>query len=109
MTDHIEKEYYSCLKRVELNLPVKFSRLIAKAVEYGQKSLEHFLDQNNENVTKEEPSKDKKKKGKVAVEAGRALTYFVQYVFCTGIIDDLDDSIAQLAQCINLPLTIIIV
>lgn len=32
MTDNLEKEYYSCLKRVELNLPVKLSKLIAKGV-----------------------------------------------------------------------------
>ena len=32
MTDNLEKEYYQCLKRVELNLPVKLSKLISKGV-----------------------------------------------------------------------------
>ena len=38
MTDNLEHEYQECLKRVELNLPVKFSSLIKKSVEFAQKS-----------------------------------------------------------------------
>ena len=45
MTDNLEKEYYKCLRRCELNAPVKFSRLIAKAVEFAEHSVEHFLDE----------------------------------------------------------------
>jgi hypothetical protein len=32
MTDNLEREYYGCLKRVEINQPVKFANLISKAV-----------------------------------------------------------------------------
>ena len=31
------------------------------------------------------------------------------YIFATGIIDDLDDSIQELAKVINLPLNIVII
>lgn len=36
MTDHLEQAYYSCLKRVELNLPVHISKVVGKAVEFAQ-------------------------------------------------------------------------
>ena len=35
MTDHLEQAYYSCLKRVELNLPVHFSKVIEKSIEFS--------------------------------------------------------------------------
>lgn len=38
MTDNLEHEYNECLKRVELNLPVKFSGLIRKAMEFAERS-----------------------------------------------------------------------
>jgi hypothetical protein len=41
-TDSLDKEYYAALKRVELNLPVKFSKLIQKGVDFAEKSREHF-------------------------------------------------------------------
>mmetsp|Transcript_23292 Transcript_23292/g.31123 ORF Transcript_23292/g.31123 Transcript_23292/m.31123 type:complete len:133 (+) Transcript_23292:1425-1823(+) len=44
MTDNLEHEYNECLKRVELNLPVKFAGLIRKAVEFAEKSAQHFLE-----------------------------------------------------------------
>ena len=44
-TDLLEKEYYEALKRVELNLPVKFNQLIAKGIQFAQKSVEHFLNE----------------------------------------------------------------
>jgi len=44
MTDNLEHEYNECLKRVELNLPVKFNCLIKKAVEFAEKSAQHFLE-----------------------------------------------------------------
>lgn len=37
------------------------------------------------------------------------LTYFVLYIFMSGIIDDLKETIEQLARVINLPLSIYIV
>ena len=37
-TDNLEHEYTECLKRVELNLPVKFSSLIKKSVEFAEHS-----------------------------------------------------------------------
>lgn len=36
MTDHLEAAYYSCLKKVEINLPCCLSGVIAKAVEFAQ-------------------------------------------------------------------------
>lgn len=42
MIDNLEKEYYAALRRVELNLPVKFQKLIEKALDYAEGSLEHF-------------------------------------------------------------------
>ena len=42
-------------------------------------------------------------------EAGHALTYFVMYIFATGIIDDLADCIKELTKVIHLPLSIVIV
>ena len=44
MTDNLEHEYNECLKRVELNLPVKFSGLIKKSVEFAQKAAQHFAE-----------------------------------------------------------------
>jgi hypothetical protein len=35
MTDHLDQAYYSCLKRVELNLPVHISSVISKGVEFA--------------------------------------------------------------------------
>jgi hypothetical protein len=35
MTDHLEHAYYTCLKRVELNLPVHISKVITKATEFA--------------------------------------------------------------------------
>ena len=35
MTDHLEQAYYSCLKKVEINLPVHFSGIISKAIEFA--------------------------------------------------------------------------
>ena len=95
MTDNLEHEYNECLKRVELNLPVKFSSLIKKAVEFAEKSAQHFLEN-------EDPSDQ-------LHEGGHALSYFVIYIFAAGIIDDLDDSIRELTRVINLPVSIVIV
>jgi hypothetical protein len=36
MTDHLDQAYYNCLKRVELYVPVRISKAIAKAVEFAQ-------------------------------------------------------------------------
>jgi len=95
MTDNLEKEYYSCLKRCELGAPVKFSRVVAKAVEFAEHSVEHFLD--------EAEGEEKK------YEVGHALTYFVVYIFCAGLIDDFDETMAQLAKVINLPISIVMI
>ena len=38
MTDHLEEAYIQCLKHVEINLPVHFSQVISKAVEFAQRS-----------------------------------------------------------------------
>ena len=35
MTDHLDQAYYSCLKRVELNLPVHLASVISRAVEFA--------------------------------------------------------------------------
>lgn len=95
MTDNLEHEYNECLKRVELNLPVKFASFIKKVVEFAEKSAKHFLEN-------EEPSD--------STEGGsHSLTYFVIYIFAAGIIDDLDDSIRELTKVINLPVSIVIV
>jgi hypothetical protein len=37
------------------------------------------------------------------------LSYFVLYVFCTGIIDDVEDTIKELSRVVFLPLSIYIV
>ena len=42
-------------------------------------------------------------------ESKSALSYFVLYIFCTGIIDDVPDAIQQLTRVVNLPLSIYIV
>jgi hypothetical protein len=36
MTDHLDQAYYSCLKRVELNLPVHISCVVSKGIEFAQ-------------------------------------------------------------------------
>ena len=95
MTDNLEKEYYSCLKRCELGAPVKFAKVIAKAVEFAEHSVEHFLD--------EAEGEEKK------YEVGHALTYFVVYIFCAGLIDDFGETMAQLAKVINLPISIVMI
>jgi hypothetical protein len=41
-TDSLEREYYGALKRVELNLPVKFAKVIEKSIDFAEKSLEFF-------------------------------------------------------------------
>ena len=38
-----------------------------------------------------------------------ALSYFVLYVFCTGIIDDVGETIQQLTRVVSLPLSIYVV
>jgi hypothetical protein len=38
MTDHLDQAYYSCLKRVELNLPVHISSVISKGIEFASSS-----------------------------------------------------------------------
>ena len=63
------------MRRCELNAPVKFSKLVGKAVEFAEHSVEHFLD--------EESGEEKK------YDVGHSLTYFVVYIFATGLIDDL--------------------
>ena len=40
MTDNLEKEYYSALRRIELNLPVNFAKVLKKAIDFAEKSLE---------------------------------------------------------------------
>jgi hypothetical protein len=87
MTDTLERQYYEALKRVELNLPVNFASLIKKSIDFAEKSLEHY-------------QKD---------DVNNCLTYFVMYIFCAGIIDDLDACVSQLARAIHLPLSITIV
>mmetsp|Transcript_10206 Transcript_10206/g.10176 ORF Transcript_10206/g.10176 Transcript_10206/m.10176 type:complete len:128 (-) Transcript_10206:602-985(-) len=42
MTDHLDQAYYTCLKRIELYLPVHISATIAKAIEFAQQSQMHF-------------------------------------------------------------------
>lgn len=86
-TDNLCGEYYAALKRVELNLPVKFSKLIQKGVDFAEKSRDYFQQDDTRH----------------------ALTYFVMYIFAAGIIDDLDDSVAQLTRAISLPISIFVV
>ena len=43
MTDHLEETYYSCLKKVELNLPVHISKVIKKSTEFAKQAEKHFL------------------------------------------------------------------
>ena len=38
-----------------------------------------------------------------------ALSYFVLYIYCTGIIDDVAETIQQLTRVVSLPLSIYIV
>lgn len=42
-------------------------------------------------------------------EYKHGLTYFVLYIFMSGIIDDIKETVEQLARVINLPLSIHIV
>ena len=98
MLESLEKKYYECLTKVELNLPVKFASLISKAVEFGAKAAHNFLSEQNQS-----------NQGAQNNDGGSALTYFVVYIFATGIIDDLDESIAELAKVISLPISIVIV
>ncbi len=42
-------------------------------------------------------------------EYKHALTYFVLYIFSTGIIDDIPESIQQFAKVLNLPLSVYII
>ena len=94
MTDKLEHEYYGCLKRIEINQPVKFSQVIKKSVQFAEKSVAHFLEKvENEN----------------SHEGGHALSYFVVYILSAGLIDDLEDSIRELTKVINLPISIVIV
>ena len=86
MTDKLEQAYYSCLKRVEINAPIKFSSIIAKASEFASQSQQQFINSND-----------------------HSLSYFVLHIFCTGIIDDLQETISQLAQIIQKPLSIYII
>ena len=37
------------------------------------------------------------------------MSYFVLYIFCTGIIDDVQDTIQQLTRVVSLPLSIYII
>jgi hypothetical protein len=86
-TDNLEKEYYAAFSRIEINLPVNFAKLLEKALDFAEKSLEHY-------------HKD---------EHGHSLTYFTVFVFCAGIIDDTDKCVQQLARALNLPISITIV
>ena len=38
MTDHLEQAYYSCLKKVEINLPCNISGIVSKAVEFANQA-----------------------------------------------------------------------
>ena len=68
MTDNLEKEYYAAFSRIEVNLPVKFAKLVEKAMDFAERSLDHYHKDEHQN----------------------SLTYFVMYIFCAGIIDDID-------------------
>jgi hypothetical protein len=87
MIDNLEKEYYAALNRIELNLPVRHSKILQKALDFAEKSLEHY-------------QKD---------ELKHSLSYFVVYVFTAGIIDDVDDCVSQLARALGLPISIVFV
>ena len=47
MTDHLEQAYYSCLKKIEINLPCHFSSVIAKAVEFANQAQTYFLSEQD--------------------------------------------------------------
>lgn len=87
MTDNLQAAYYSCLKRVEINLPCCFSSVIAKAVEYAQQSQVYFL---NEQDYVENAAGGVKGNNQACKSA---LNYFVLYLFCTAIIDDVPAAI----------------
>ena len=78
MTDHLDKAYYDCLKRVELNAPIHIASVISKGVDFASQSQAHFLNQ--------EESKQQS-------QYKHALSYFVLYVLSTGIIDDMPQTI----------------
>ena len=78
MTDHLDKAYYDCLKRVELNAPIHIASVISKGVDFATQSQAHFLNQ--------EESKQQS-------QYKHALSYFVLYVLSTGIIDDMPQTI----------------
>ena len=42
-TDQLEPAYYQCLKRIEINQPIKFSSIIKKGVEFAEQSQNYFL------------------------------------------------------------------
>ena len=96
MTDQLESAYYQCLKRVEINQPVKFSSVIKKAVEFAEQSQSYFLNgqENSEGIGN---------------DSLPALSYFVQYVFCMGFIDDVQETINQMTKVVSLPLSIYII
>lgn len=77
MTEHLDQTYYSCLKRVELNLPVHIASVISKGVEFAQSSQVHFLNMDGER----------------GGQYKHALSYFVLYIFNTGLIDDIPETI----------------
>jgi hypothetical protein len=35
MTDHLDKSYYDCLKRVELNAPIHIASVISKGIDFA--------------------------------------------------------------------------
>jgi len=76
MTDHLDKAYYDCLKRVELNAPIHIASVISKGIDFATQSQTHFL-----NSTQEESKSNGQYK--------HALSYFVLYILSTGIIDDM--------------------
>lgn len=61
--------------------------MLKKAIDFAERSLEWYQ------------SDDRK----------HALSYFSIYVLASGIIEDLDESLAQLMRAINLPISIYIV
>ena len=101
MTDHLEQAYYQCLKNIEINLPCKFSHVIAKAVEFAQQSQSQFLSDQDYIQDEQDPPKSEKSRS--------ALSYFVLYIFCTGIIDDVQETIQQLTRVVSLPLSIFVI
>lgn len=87
MTDHLEKSYYQCLKNVEINLPVHYASVIRKAIEFALKSQIQFISDQDGSLEDQEEGQIGDKPRKEG-ESKSALSYFVLYIFCTGIIDD---------------------